>query len=291
MIARDILRMIESLEYSVPEKIAKFYKIYSFGDISKWRSRILFGNSMTSGKKIGDWDNVGYVLIQTDGSYIIPVARSDEHHEGMDALYELKDRYGIQGNFLPVNANGNNYVYRDEDRYRAVFEKFLRYGGRDLPVMVMTGKRVVTVMSDFVAGSSGTESEETMPSSGTKIVGLFRKLTELYNRYDSLPSESLERSFLSLTNDLKEYIEAVIIGSFSFSLVEPEFFEQWKKDVEKASDNSDMYDAIIYVFSFGGMKNHMHTNMKDALENSYARRQIEAIFGNLEEAIDLFSSL
>ena len=65
-------------QFVIPSKIAKNFKIVGdLSNIADWKAKVLRNNS--GDKKIGSWDNVGYVFISILSNEIIPIARADEH--------------------------------------------------------------------------------------------------------------------------------------------------------------------------------------------------------------------
>ena len=75
--------------FTIPEKLQKYYNIEgNISNIYEWRAKIILNNS-SSNLKIGDYDNVGYIMINHNNSDIIPIARSDEHQRGEELLYHL----------------------------------------------------------------------------------------------------------------------------------------------------------------------------------------------------------
>ena len=50
--------------FNVPERTSSNFQITSnLNEANTWKAKILLGNSMEEGKKVGDWDEVGYIMI------------------------------------------------------------------------------------------------------------------------------------------------------------------------------------------------------------------------------------
>ena len=112
----------------------------SLADVRSWKARIISGNSMTEeARGIGDWDEVGYVMIAMTGPVrVIPIARSDEHHRGADLLHDMAGAWRIDPrDFFPVYSAGTGvYLYSGDEIPTALkaLERWFRLGGPDVLV-------------------------------------------------------------------------------------------------------------------------------------------------------------
>ena len=101
---------LKSSDYVASETLA---------DVDAWQARILVGNSMSQGRKRGDMEDVGYVMVRTVGEpAFIPIARSDEHNTGYELLYQFARKWRIKPDeFFPIFHKGNAgiYLYREAD--------------------------------------------------------------------------------------------------------------------------------------------------------------------------------
>lgn len=96
--------------FQLPKNIpSNFFKITnSLKDIKNWKARILENNSGGEKLKVGDYDEVGYVMISLKDNTIIPIARSDEHHRGYDIMYEI---YESKYKIVPYDYNSRDDTF------------------------------------------------------------------------------------------------------------------------------------------------------------------------------------
>ena len=115
--------------FNVPERTSSNFQITSnLNEANTWKAKILLGNSMEEGKKVGDWDEVGYIMISLKDNTIIPIARSDEHQRGYELLsdfyhFSSKDYYSLW-------VYGKNYPYDVEQLHdlEIALQKAQSYG-------------------------------------------------------------------------------------------------------------------------------------------------------------------
>ena len=122
-------------KYEITEnKALKYETPGDLGNVKKWKAKIILGNSMAKGKKIGDMDDVGYVGINTRTNEIVPIARADEHQAGHELLYHLAKKGMIKGNpadfvTLYPGTNYPHYSSNNTHQYVEAIKKWLAYGG------------------------------------------------------------------------------------------------------------------------------------------------------------------
>ena len=117
-------------QFIIPEKIQKNFEIT--GDMSNaknWKAKILAANSATKGQKIGQWDQVRYILIGLKTNNIIPIAIADEHRTGYDVLqeYYYKKKLVPKDDYISVCSWGNEYFYPENQEYtKQKLEAYIR---------------------------------------------------------------------------------------------------------------------------------------------------------------------
>ena len=57
-----------------------YRNIDDINNVANWEAKILTGNSLSSGKRKGQWEEVGYVWFSLVDNTMVPLSRSDEHH-------------------------------------------------------------------------------------------------------------------------------------------------------------------------------------------------------------------
>lgn len=93
---RDIIRIVEAASSSSfildPALDPRDYEITnSLRDVRNWRVKTFLNNNGAD-TKIGSMDPVGYVMISLTSNRIIPISTNDEHRQGYDLLYYLRDK-------------------------------------------------------------------------------------------------------------------------------------------------------------------------------------------------------
>lgn len=149
-------------------------------NVANWKAKIQVGNSLTSGMEEGDYDDVGYVAINSKGDDIVPIARSDEHRSGYEYLYKLSKKGGLKGrvqdyitlfrrdnypeHFIGNKAGkaGKELKEWEEGReaYVSALKKWRSYGGRNL---VIQSWGYVTDADEFIE-RGGDISKSDKPS-------------------------------------------------------------------------------------------------------------------------------
>lgn len=167
-------KTVEKNKFQIPEhKMLKVEAPGNLGNIDNWKAKIILGNSIAKGKKVGDMDEVGYVAINPNSNEIVPIARSDEHQAGYELLHHLSQKGAIRGraqDFITL-FHGNNYPHyatSDTRKYAAACKKYLEYGGKNCAVCAQKqgkgGGTYVTDMEEYVALNSDVPYGSKKPS-------------------------------------------------------------------------------------------------------------------------------
>jgi len=289
----------EGVKFTIPEKLQKYQDID--GDISNvknWKTQIILNNS--GGDKLvkGDYDEVGYIMINTKTSDIIPIARSDEHHRGEDLLYHFFQKRLIDNvDYVPIFSVGNNYFYKNDydikreekelKEYLIVVKKFLNYGGKNLPLNIVGRKNYKIDFEIF-----------------EKLNGNFESIKEYVENFGELSDDAeslivyLERIALMcrtyrLGEDKKitpKYIldkaDTYFNGYYKI-LSKIKFMDTFRiqRNIDKAIVTFDLDLLEQTLFAYNGLKNTIHTMLKEKNE------KLKPFFGNLDIALEKFNQL
>lgn len=111
------------------------YKISpTFADVDNWKAKVWHCNS--GDVRPGKFDSVGYVMIEAETGYIVPIARSDEHHIGYDTLHELKRKFKFEGNFTSIYVAGTNFYDNNAQlpKLYPAYSFILKHGAKSRPL-------------------------------------------------------------------------------------------------------------------------------------------------------------
>ena len=185
-------------KFRLNEKLnKKNYKITDdISNISNWKTRIVCNNSGSDDKKVGDWEEVGYVWVSLVDNTIIPLARSDEHHQGYDCIVE--DLHLNASDYYPVFLGGdyysdgenNQYPYNEKEagQLKVALLK-LQFFGRNLDTINVNLHYILhdwnakpITATQFVKGKYGKEkyADAELTPLGEKLVNILEKLSQTY---------------------------------------------------------------------------------------------------------------
>jgi hypothetical protein len=316
MIKRIIFKENKNIQMELPLEIdPSLFKIEGdFSNADNWKAKILTGNNLgsKSALKKGDFDNVGYVMISLKDNTFIPIARSDEHNTGYDALwgyYKLSTK-----NYSPVFSIGNNYFFPSQfKQMQIVLKKFINFGGNpNLKIRSMDGKAVELTIGEFVNYNElediyrdYTEVKNKLLPSGKRFYEALRKLADDFVKAGDDPSRSIIGKLGIETNKFLD----LAWETFSYYLLSKKDIENLKKLVSEYAKDSDFINFENFVLglvnddypmykdakeagieNFNGIKNFIHEKLKESLKNSFVKKDIELIVGDIEMLINLMAN-
>lgn len=289
-----ITQILESISlscnFNVPQGTSRNFQITSnINEADKWKAKILIGNSMEEGKKVGDWDDVGYIMISLKDNTIIPIARSDEHHRGYDLL---SDFYHLNYNdYYALWVYGKNYPYDLEDLHRLetallkaksyglVFEdnnpiinfyqiKWKEEKYKDYP-------ENIPAKYYFTNYYGKEEPEAKITNLGKELVDAFEKLSFAFT-IKKLPDIKIA------INNLYKVGNKIKFNNYPFiSVIE-------KEEMLETLDFEDNFEKLQEIFfGFNGWRNKFHQRLR---RNKY-NKELNEQLGNVEEVIQLMSSI
>ena len=281
----------------------------SLRDVGSWKARIHLGNSMPEGKEVGDWDEVGYVMVSVAGEpRVVPIARSDEHEKGYDLLLDRAKAWRLKPtDFFPVFHGGSTGIYLDdpEDAPRALeaARRWLAMGGADFPVRYTGGPpsgRWAIGARDFVAGNGrAVPAPGGLLPIGQRLVDALRAVSDgvaalrdpqrpwelREDRRGQRRVETAARALVRLVSADRDlafhglYDEKA--GAFPGGSLEAAL-ASWSAVVDSHLARGDMDGLVDLLFTHHGLKNRIHMQIRREL----ARRPLDMgpIFGDLELA-------
>jgi len=263
-------------------------------DVARWRCRIFAGDERDGQNK------VGYVMISLKDDTIVPIARGDEHHRGMDLMYDFQNGYKKGGfridkveglrasDYIPIWAHGQNYIYdpREIPNLLIAVRKFLSYGGIDgvlIGANQMSGK--IVKLSTFVSLNGNLEIKAgTLAPIGQKIYDDMKKLADILR---SIPIDAdritARPAFVQAAKILKE-MPASIIYKLG---IDYDDFKELPAKLRALQKDNDYKGLEELFFAYHGVKNKMHTFMKDNKDNMWHDRELKGIWGDVDLAIDM----
>lgn len=299
---KSILSESSTVKFTIPEKLIPYLDISgNLSNVKKWKSKIILNNN-DHGKKIGDFDSVGYILIAINSNNIIPVTRSDEHQIGLELLDELEHKRLIDSEpYISVFSIGNNYIYgqnstniKDIEKNIIAYRKFRSYGGNNLPVNVRSGKYDVTIDMDTYIELEGNidnyigkfKLENKIAPAGKEIINGFENVAKLYKKYIELQGKKEQfdviKKFRKAIEDLNTII---LLTRIDYNSKLKDAFYNTYKQIEKKLNLTDFNAIGEILFSHNGLKNTIHM----ALKNN--DKDLENIFGSTKKAVEEFNRL
>jgi hypothetical protein len=151
----------ESARGDVPLALRPFVKTPgSLADAKNWKAYVHAANS---GGTVGEWDKVGYIMFHTTEDVIVPIARSDEHHQGYDLIDSLKRKKMIpRGDYIPlwIYHSGSYLRLKELEEVKPVLKKWMEKGGQDGLINISSSgyQKTSVLVSDIVSGKVSAES-------------------------------------------------------------------------------------------------------------------------------------
>lgn len=288
----------DGVNFTIPEKLKKYQDIDGdISNVSNWRTRIILNNS-NEGKVKGDYDKVGYIMINIKTSDIIPIARSDEHHRGEDLLYHFFEKRLIDNvDYVPIFSIGNNYFYKNDydikreekelKEYLIVIKNFLNYGGKNLPLNI-TGRKnykidfelFVKLNGDFENIKEYVENFGELSDNAESLIFYLEQIALMCRSYilgedkKITPKYILDKVDTYFNGYFKILSKIKFINTFRF-----------QKNIDKAIVTFDLDLLEQTLFAHNGLKNTIHIMLKEKNE------KLKPFFGNLDIALEKFNQL
>jgi hypothetical protein len=289
-------KVTASGSWQIPQVLQKNYKVVGdLTNIREWKAKTILANS---GGKVGEWDDVGYVLIALNSNNIIPVARGDEHQVGYDLLYYLFKKFKLpQEEYVSVNATGANYLQNRNDERRVqtiqAIKKWMAMGGARLVIEDDTREGAVRVYSDQL-GESGdvVPFKGTLSEDGSRIVDTFQALSDTLNSIYTAKDRERDyqiRMFNEASVDFLQWMKSTLM--FDLLSIWNDVAAGLEKVLAVPEDDYTTAEAIL--FSQNGIKNKIHNQLRK-LENDPKNmdyRNYQRMFGDVAVAKKAFDAI
>ena len=268
-------------------------------NISQWKAKILTGNSLSNDKEVNNWEEVGYVWVSLVDNTIVPLARSDEHHRGYDALMDMN----IKANdYYPVflgadyydNGDNNQYPYNQKEaQYLKIALLKLKYFGRDLNTIKVNMSYILQDFStatitatEFVEGKYGEEKykDNELTPLGEKLLKTLEQLSSTYT-YIIEHQSSSDRLF-KVVNNLYELCDDIKLDSGD-KLFNSVMLDNIYEAMEMYDSGKGSRQLETTLFSFGGIRNTIHQALRMRKYEENLNKQL----GNVSKIVEMIGSI
>lgn len=284
-----------------------FHLTSSLGDVNtKWKARIFDANSAAEDQKIGQMDDVGYVMISLADDTIVPIARADEHHRGEDTMWAHVQRRKIKGlnpsDYVPLFWSSNYLYHREEIAPLLIAcRKYLAYGGHDTVIQGSNDYNNMAMrMSQFVERNGDVViAPKTIAPLGQQFLELLDQLREdCAAARGAMAMRSATAKAGRSASKIVDFFESIIftwigLGEWPTGGARA-VFATWRKQIREfvAADDIQALEEMWFGF---GIKNAMHQKLRKTMaEIAKAKghyisdeRYMRAFWGDLDLANDI----
>lgn len=293
---RNFINLIESSDgFRLHPKLdPQNYQITdSLRGVKGWRAKVLAANSAGPNDKIGDWNEVGYIMISLTDNTIVPIARADEHNVGFDLMHDL----GIRGKYQPIYFGGGNYIYSESDipTFKVALTKWLAWGGPDTYLSgsnSLHGKLIR--FSDFVEHDGFMEivPGEISPIA-KRFMDVLRGAAEAMRAARNTPDKrSVVNAAFVAALKVPQYL-----GTLGFNFLGGYTLDDLDKlvtNIKTAKSENDVQRLEELIFGFDGIKNRIHNELrqnvrlaKEGKPSYFFERDAKSLWGDPELAVDM----
>ena len=299
MITRfKIFEKLSNELFQIPKEIESFYDITgNMANARNWKAKIIVGNTLGKGKKVGDWDKVGYVLISLTSNYIIPISRSDEHHNGYDLLEYLINKYKIKNLIYEcVYLLGNTFVYGGEyhDKEIKAIKKAYEYGARDIIVKKMGEKNKCMSINEFVENDGdfnkakkNAKKLKKVSTESQNFIDNLLEIIKLFEQYRTNPLRQNVKTADNIVNACKRLDKLICKNDILSDILiwDDDKNKKIYKSFEHAIEMNDLDTIDRCLFDMSGIKNIIHMLLRKNNKN------IEEFFWSNENALEQFNAI
>lgn len=285
-------------KFVIPKELRKNTRIpnrsLGLGAVRQWKTKVIVCNSCPEGVKVGDWDDVGYTMINYKTNEIIPIARADEHHTGYDLMWDYQEQGIIQNvdDWISIFWS-NNFMFNEPDEKEAkkkaiAFEKWLDYGGVNTNLMIYLSygyerrsteldlKTYVDLKGNISDLKTFIEKEGQLTDEAKDFIENLGYIIGYFNRY-----HKGEESPKDLCDFVKRNLKLKGISTFF------EMATNFKIKIERACNKFDVEEVEQLIFSHNGLKNSIHNRLRHDQDNP----KLKKYFGNVKVALNKFDIL
>lgn len=262
----------------------------SMSDVKDWKAKIFVNNSGNENQVVGQWDEVGYIMIGLDDNTIVPIARADEHRRGYELLI---DYYHLDyHNYYPIFYKGKEFPYNEDDLNKLVvaLKKAVSYGLNiyDKQIYMKNINKSLDTISakDFLENNGKLFDDNNILPLGQDLIQAFKYLSEVFNKTTIRGKYSitlLNKAIKNLYNVCKK-----IKIEKNMPLMIPTYYEMMENDIIKYKEEYiSNNDLMKHFFGFGGFRNMIHNILR---KNQYNTNLIKQI-GSVKDVIMAIGSI
>lgn len=292
--------------WNIPTKIKKNIKI---GDINKypegWKAKIILGNNMGENQKIGQWDDVGYIMIDLNSNNIIPIARADEHQTGYELIdYYIRKKLIPDGKYINLFPLSITYIYGNyENDYKEKLnacKKWLGYGGKSGEIKIAYRKNnlpdLIGNMEDLINGRLEKDTPSgKLASLGKHFIDLLEEVAKLNSMRlsgDQMKLKRVEKHFFNKVRQLMPVIRRVygnvgLLKNWDYNRI-----DNLTNNLNNLEARKDYQTIESELFGHNGFKNDLHIALKNNMKkDDWDYNKLKSIFGDLKLALQEFNRL
>lgn len=284
----------KTLAQRISPSLAKNYQITeSLSDIKGWKVKVILRNSAgPEDPKIGELDQVRYVQIGLTTGTIIPIAMSDEHHQGYDLVHYLISKGLVENDtYYPLCAS-QNYINADDSQALQAIKTWRKLGGPNAMIKnTGSGNVIFQVTLDDYIKAEGliTINKGELAPVGRKLIDHLKSLSTLV--MEARKDERKEKFlYTQAIRTYQYYLTYVLVFETTSAKA---IFEQL--NIAQATGGEEGIKQLEQLFfGFDSFKNKLHNDVRKALKPnaySYDKDSMIAIFGDVELAEHELASL
>lgn len=284
----------------IPDSIKSNYNLNGdFSNVANWEvlSYVKDPEEMYSDPK-HNYKKVGYILINPSKKLYIPLARSDEHHKGMEILQDVLYKKGVpRGGWVSFWALDSTDYPRDDEKelYIEAVKLFVENGGDISKKKVRASNSSKIIPTETFIRTGVLDYEKgTLHPEGTKLINSLKELSKLDKDAISASRtgkdkqlDIITKNMISKTKALLEWFENLYPNDMYYKVKGlKEFIKKALIDIDKIYDHSAIEQLL---FSFKGFKNLIHLGLKSDDED--IKEANNQFFGDSEMAKGIFDNL
>ena len=268
-------------EIPIPEAIRKNYQITnSLADIRNWKAKIYLNNSVPSDSKLGkgDMDEVRYIAVGLNTGVIFPIAIQDEHQSGYELIGHLKRKSMIPNDtYITVAGFGTTYVSESDSKEMIKALKLLLSYGLNPDLTIKDwDRRGECSVEEYVNDKGFKPTQEgQLTKRGRRIIDELEKVSLSYKQFIYHENIATEERFKM---EAKEFIGFIVDYARILDLANiPNYWDR----IKVIMDSEDTKELADFIFSHNGIKNVIHTNVKNEIKaKSYNYADIKNLVGD-----------
>jgi len=304
----NLFENLKNKNFEIPEQLRKNNKIVNntISTIQMWKTKVILANSAPEDIKIGDWDHVGYIMINYKTNQIIPIARADEHHTGYDLMHKYLDENIIEDiNDWTAIFWGNNYFYYNDENDKntkqdyIACQKYIDYGGNNTSLLISfhdkkhTYRRINIDIKTFIDLKGNLndikefiDKHGEISEKGENLIDFFEITAIKLKKYHTNDENDDPIWNNSSPKDFSEYVKWQINDQKVLNDIKFINTLYYKNEILKACNKFDIDKIEKLLFSHNGLKNTIHQELRKGDNDD-----LKKYFKNVKLALSKFNML